>query len=76
MQLKDGTTIVISGGEQIKAEGELVEHAPEEQEDFQEEHAEEIVENVENEENVEGQENQLRSRPVPGKLIQPVPDQE
>ena len=73
MQLKDGTTIVISGGEQIQAEGELVEQSPEEQEVFKEEHAEEIVENVENEENVEGQENQLRARPVPGKLIQPVP---
>ena len=72
MQLKDGTTIVISGGEQIQAEGELVEQSPEEQEVFKEEHAEEIVENVENEENVEGQENQLRARPVPGKLIQPV----
>ena len=37
MQLKDGTTIVISGGEQIQAEGELVEQSPEEQEVFKEE---------------------------------------
>ena len=70
MQLKDGTTIVINQGEVAQAEGEFVEEQAQEGE----------MEQVE--ENYECQENQLRARPIPGRmgpavaprpLIAPVP---
>ena len=61
MQLRDGTTIVITQPEEAQVEGEFVEEQGDAE--VQEEQVEEVA---------EGQENQLRARPIPGRIVPPV----
>ena len=66
MTLKDGTVIVINGGaEAQEAQGE--------EEFVQEEQAQEVeAQEGQVEENAEGQENQLRHRPMMGRVVPPM----
>ena len=64
MTLKDGTLIVINGGEEVQAQQE--EEFVQEEQPQEEVQAEEVAEE-------QTQENQLRARPLPGRMVMPVP---